>query len=75
MAYGTSAVGASNSDWVIDTGVYKHLTPHRQHLRNYRSVAPNSAVTVVNGHQASAVGQLTPTLCSLAQGKMHSLLV
>ncbi|KAL0055220.1 hypothetical protein WJX82_008940 [Trebouxia sp. C0006] len=35
----------------------KHLTPHRQHLHNHRSVAPNSAVTFVNGHQAAAVGQ------------------
>ena len=57
VAYGASAVGASSDDWVIDSGASKHLTPHRQHLRNYRSVAPNSAVTFVNGHQASAVGQ------------------
>ncbi len=57
VAYGASAVGASSSDWVIDSGASKHLTPHRQHLRNYRSVEPNSAVTFVNGHQAAAVGQ------------------
>jgi len=57
VAYGASAVGASNDDWVIDSGASKHLTPHRQHLRNYRSMAPNSAVTFVNGHQAAAVGQ------------------
>jgi len=57
VAYGASAVGASSDDWVIDSGASKHLTPHRQHLRNYRNVAPNSAVTFFNGHQAAAVGQ------------------
>jgi len=57
VAYGASAIGASNEDWVIDSGAFKHLTPHRQDLRNYRSVAPNSAVTFANGHQAAAVGQ------------------
>lgn len=57
VAYGASAVRASSGDWVIDSGAFKHLTPCRQHLLNYRSVAPNSAVTFVNGHQAAAVGQ------------------
>ena len=63
VAYGASAVGASNDDWVIDSGASKHLTPHSQHLRNYRSMAPNSAVTFVSGHQAAAVGQGQVILC------------
>ena len=62
VAYGASAVKASNGDWIIDSGASKHLTPHRQHLHNHRSVAPNSAVTFVNGHQAAAVGQGKVTL-------------
>jgi len=33
------------------------LTPDRQHLLNYRSVAPNTAVTFVNGQQVAALGQ------------------
>jgi len=42
VAYGASAVGPYSDDWVIDSGASKHLTPHRQHLRNYRSVRPNT---------------------------------
>ena len=57
VAYGASAMGAYSDDWVIDSGASKHLTPDRQHLCNYRSVAPNTAVTFINGYQAAAVGQ------------------
>jgi len=62
VAYGASAVGAPSDDWIIDSGASKHLTPHKQHLGNCRSIAPNSAVTFVNGHQAPAVGQGEVTL-------------
>ncbi|KAL0038287.1 hypothetical protein WJX77_000539 [Trebouxia sp. C0004] len=62
VAYGASAVGTSSGDWIIDSGASKHLTPHRQHLQNYRSVAPNTVVTFVNGYQAAAVGQGEVTL-------------
>ena len=61
VAYGASAVGTSSGDWMIDSGASKHLTPHRQHLQNY-SMAPNSAVSFVNGYQAAAVGQGEVTL-------------
>ena len=54
--YDVFAVGASSNDWVNDSSAFKHLSPHRQRLRNYRSMAPNLATTFVNGHQAAAVG-------------------
>ncbi len=62
VAYGASAVGASSNDWVVDSGASKHLTPHKQDLHKYRSVAPNSVVTFVNEHQAAATGQGEVTL-------------
>ena len=62
VAYGASAVGTSSGDWIIDSGASKHLKRHRQHLQNYRSVAPNTVVTFVNGYQAAAVGQGEVTL-------------
>lgn len=33
------------------------MTPDRQLFLNYRSVAPNTAVTFVNGQQAAALGE------------------
>ena len=55
--FSTSAVQAHNSDWVIDSGASRHLTPDRQHLQNYRAVDPGTAVIFANGQQSEAVGQ------------------
>ena len=48
---------AHSGDWVVDSGASRHLTPNRAHFVNYRSVASNTAVTFVNGHQAAALGE------------------
>lgn len=57
IAFGGSSVAANIEDWVIDSGASKHLTPEKQHLYNYRSLAPNTSVIFVNGQEARAVGQ------------------
>ena len=57
VAFGASSQEAYSRDWVIDSGASRHLTPDRQHLRNYRSVPPQTAVTFVNGQRAMALGQ------------------
>lgn len=57
IAFGGSSVAANIEDWVIDSGASKHLTPEKQHLYNYRNVAPNTSVIFVNGQEARAVGQ------------------
>ena len=39
------------------TYVSVHLTFNREKITNFRSVAPNTFVTFVNGHQSEALGQ------------------
>ena len=56
VAFGL-AEEAYSQDWVIDSGASRRLTPSRQHMRNYRSVPPQTAVNFVNGQQTSALGQ------------------
>ena len=54
---GALAQKPAGNEWIIDSGATKHLTPYKEQLLNYRSVAPNTGVVFVYGQQAAALGE------------------
>jgi len=44
------------TDWIIDSGVSRHLTARRELLRDYISIVPTS-ITIRNGKDITAIGQ------------------
>ena len=57
VAFGASLQQIMSKEWIIDSGASKHLTFDKQQLHSYRSIAPGTAITFVNGQQAEAVGE------------------
>ena len=57
VAFGASLQQIMSKEWIIDSGASRHLTFDKQQLHSYRSIAPGTAITFVNGQQAEAVGE------------------
>ena len=57
VAFGASATKTCSNAWSFDSAASRHLTPNKLSLLDYRSVEPGTAVHLVNGQRAAALGQ------------------